>query len=75
MDSLSSSSHLGSLQGTPHNRRVFENILGGVFSSVWKSFMHFVAGRSKLDHSLSFYPFRTSRCNLRSILLSHKNDP
>lgn len=55
------------------NRRVFDNTTGDLFS-VWESFLFLVASWSKSSCYLSFYSFDSFFCNLRSILLTHKDD-
>lgn len=56
------------------NSRVFENLLGD-FSSIWDSFQFSLARWAKKDCMLSIFSFESLCCNLRSVLLSHENDP
>lgn len=55
------------------NRRVFENLSGDP-SSVWESFLFFVASWAKKDIMLFSFSFESIRCNFRLVLLYQEND-
>lgn len=42
---------------------------------VWESLLFLIASWSNNDQALSCYALESSRCNLRSIFLSHEKDP